>query len=289
MSFQLGLAKEFFEKEKNLLNSNYPGLNWHRFQQEIGDLLFRSHYHLNLQSESSLVLKDFFSNLKEGIPFEYLSNRSYFYKNEFFVNEDVLIPRSETESLVELACSYLKGREGKNKILDLGTGSGCIALSIAMDCNRPLDIVVSDISEKALEVATINYFRHQFLLPRESTFEAIHSDRFLNIDVGFDLIATNPPYIKEELDRSLVHDQVDQFEPHLALYLKAEKYNQWFLNLFRSSYKALKYDGLFLMEGHENHLSDLAPLAKQSGFGHVKILPDLQGSDRFLQGIKLEK
>lgn len=289
MSPQLGLAKEFFEKEIELLATHYPGLNWHRFEQELNDLFFRTHYRFGHESESQSILKEYLSKLKAGIPFEYLSNRAYFYKSEFFVDENVLIPRSETETLVELADSFLKLNKSAKKILDLGTGSGCIAVSIAMERGSSLEITATDLSDKALEVAAINYFRHEYLIPKETSFKTLNSDRFSNIDDNFDLIVTNPPYIKELTDRELVHDQVDLYEPHLALYLKEEQYDQWFKELFDSSFMALNSGGMLLMEGHENHLSDLAPLAEQSGFNHVKILPDLQGSDRFMQAIKLQR
>ncbi|MFT6068216.1 MAG: release factor glutamine methyltransferase [Bacteriovoracaceae bacterium] len=289
MSFQLALAKEFFEKEIDLLSNHYPGLSWHRFQQELKDLFLRTHYRNGSESESITALEEFFSQVRLGTPFEYISHRAYFFRSEFYVNEDVLIPRSETELLVEIASTFLKKSIDKNKVLDLGTGSGCIALSIAMEAGRPLDVTASDISDKALEVAMINYFRHQFLMPKKTNFKTIKSDRFSNLEEGYDLIATNPPYIKEKVDRGLVHDQVDLFEPHLALYLKEAEYDKWFKDLFDSSIKALNPDGMLLMEGHENHLSDLAPLAEQSGFNHVKILPDLQGSNRFLQAIKLQR
>ncbi len=289
MPCELGLAKEFFDKEIDLLSAHYPGLNWHRFQQELKDLFLRTHYRVGSDSESRAALEEFFSQVRMGVPFEYISNRAYFYRSEFYVNEDVLIPRSETESLVEIAASFLKKSIDKNKVLDLGTGSGCIAISIAMEVGRALEVTASDISDKALEVTRINYFRHQFLMPKKTSFKTIKSDRFSNLEEGFDLIATNPPYIKEKADRGLVHDQVDMHEPHLALYLKEAEYDQWFKELFDSSFKALNPDGILLMEGHENHLSNLAPLAEQSGFNHVKILPDLQGSNRFLQGIKLQR
>jgi release factor glutamine methyltransferase len=289
MSLQLGLAKEFFEKEIELLSTHYPGLTWQRLHQEIDDLFFRTHYRPGNHSEALFELQEFFAKLREGVPFEYLSNRAFFYRTEFYVNKNVLIPRSETETLVEIACTYLKRIKGTKKVLDLGTGSGCIALSIAMESEGPLEIVATDISEEALEVADINYFRHEYLIPKKTSFKSIKSDRFENTGEGFDLIATNPPYIKEILDRGLVHDQVDKYEPHLALYLKESEYELWFKKLFDSSFSALKGDGMLLMEGHENHLCDLAPLAEQSGFSHVKILPDLQGSNRFLKAIKLQR
>lgn len=108
------------------------------------------------------------------------------------------------------------------------------------------------------------------------------ADRFSGIDEKFDLIISNPPYIKKRADKDGVHFQADQFEPHIALYLNDEVYDAWFDDFFREVSHNLNGDGFFMMEGHEDHLEDLANLS-QKYFTDYKIINDLTGNARFLK------
>lgn len=269
--------RDFFLKEEESLKVNYPGISLNRLQTEYE--VYRLRFGTNARPQK------FIEKLKDGVPLEYITGRSYFYKAEFVVNEATLIPRSETELLVEMALKEIKGPV---RMVDIGTGSGCIPLSIAMESSYPLEVLATDISEDALEVAKLNSYRLEFTRPKSTTLDFLKTDRLKGVPGKFQLIVSNPPYIKEGSDRSLVHDQVDKYEPHMALYLKSAEYEQWFSEFFEMVVSSLDVNGVFLMEGHENHLNDLAPLAEQFGLRDVKILPDLSGSHRFLRGIKLE-
>lgn len=271
MDYFQKLLKDFFEKEEELLIENYPGLNFNRLYQEF-----------LIQKGSPAA---FMAAMREGIPLQYISGKSYFYKSEFSVNADVLIPRSETELLVD---SILKKIKQPLRLADVGTGSGCIPLSIAADSEHPLEIVATDISSKALEVAKNNYFRLGHKINRETSVEFVETDRLKGVDGKFEIITSNPPYIHAQKDKELVHDQVHKFEPHIALYLTDDEYSVWFKEFFDMVIEKLSSGGTFFMEGHEKHLNDLAPLAEQSGLKDVKILPDLTGSHRFLSGLKIE-
>ncbi len=277
MQSSLSLIKSFFSEKKLELESHYPGINWTRLESDWNIFLSRF-------AEKARV-NDFIDSLSKGIPLEYITGVAYFYKAEFLVNSDTLIPRSETELLVELA---VKEISREMRIAEIGTGSGCIPLSIAMDSKFPLQIVATDISQDALEVARRNAYRLEYTRNHKIEIEWKCTDRLKDVDGKFDLIVSNPPYIKEELDRKLVHEQVHAFEPHMALYLKDADYDQWFSELFKEAFNSLVDSGVFIMEGHEEHLNNLAPLAEQFGLKDVKILPDLRGSHRFLRGIKLQ-
>jgi len=98
----------------------------------------------------------------------------------------------------------------------------------------------------------------------------------------FHVILSNPPYIKEENDREFVHNQVDSFEPHLALYLKDEIYDLWFVDLFKQVHHSLYEEGVFLMEGHEDHLENLAIICQNAGFSSVEVLQDYTNRNRFI-------
>ncbi|MBK24357.1 MAG: protein-(glutamine-N5) methyltransferase, release factor-specific [Halobacteriovorax sp.] len=269
--------KDFFLKKKSDLESFYPGINWKRLESEWEVFVLR-------YSDNARV-SNFINLLERATPLEYITGVAYFYKAEFLVDSNTLIPRSETETLVELA---LKEINKEMRIADIGTGSGCIPLSIAMDAKFPLDIVATDISTSALNTAKKNSFRLEYTRNKKTKLEWVCTDRLKDVKGKFSLIVSNPPYIKEGADRKLVHEQVHNYEPHTALYLKDDDYDHWFSELFKTVYSSLEPRGVFIMEGHEEHLNNLAPLAEQFGLKDVKILPDLTGSHRFLRGIKLE-
>lgn len=286
--------KKFFEEEKTNLLSHYPGLTLHRLKQDI-----KLHAFLNGCDFEELFLFPylphrrnpitiFFNGLKEGIPLEYITGYAYFYKSHFKVNRDVLIPRSETEILVELACDEIK-KNFKNKpcqILDLGTGSGIIALSVLMECNGPIKAVASDISDKALTIAHENYFNLSYAINANSSLEFVKSDRFSHVEGEFDFILSNPPYIKRRGDIDSVHHQVKRFEPHMALFLDDDIYDLWFDDFFKGIHQHLKNNGMALIEGHENHLDPLLIMAQKYEFKNVSIIKDYTQRNRFLKIIK---
>lgn len=283
--------KSFFETEKKTLLTNYPGLTLHRLRQDIN-----LHAFLNGVDSEELFdfpylasrtnpLTVFFEKLKEGVPLEYITGYAYFYRSLFKVTKDVLIPRSETEILVELASQELK-RNYKNKscrIIDIGTGSGAIAISLLMEDSASIEMIATDISDKALKLAQENYFTHKYSIPLGHKVTFLKSDRLASVTGMFDIILSNPPYIKRQADWVNVHFQVANFEPHLALFLEDDQYTQWFQEFFTSIYEKLSVEGISLIEGHENHLLDLAELAKNVGFKDVVVIQDYSQRNRFLK------
>ena len=283
--------KGFYEAEKKSLLASYPGLTIHRLRQDI-----KLHAFLNgVDSEElfefpylphrSHPLTIFFEKLKIGTPLEYITGYSYFYRSLFKVTSDVLIPRSETEILVELASQEIK-RFYKNKecrVADIGTGSGAIAISLLMEESAKLDMVMTDISDPALKLAQENLFSHKFAISNIHKTTFIKSDRLKDVPGGFHLILTNPPYIKKTADMVGVHSQVSTFEPHIALFLEDDIYDQWFFDFFTEIHEKLVSGGLSLVESHENHLEAQAEMARKIGFSEVVIIPDYTNRNRFLK------
>jgi release factor glutamine methyltransferase len=210
----------------------------------------------------------------EGIPFQYLLEESEFYHHKYFVNKSVLIPRPETEYLVDLIVTEFKGKA--SRVLDMGTGSGVILCSLLSHGVGKSGVGV-DISSDALYVAEKNVRQ----LKLENKAELKLSDRFQNVEGSFDLIVSNPPYIKSKSHKDMVHASVDKFEPQVALYLPDDFYIFWFEDFFQEIRSHLK--GTFFMEGHELEVENQARMLHQMGFSEVKVLKDMGGTDRYIR------
>lgn len=246
---------------------------------EVGDILKkRNNDSVSLDDASDSISDKATADLAEvflkGVPFQYLLEESEFFGHKFFVNKDVLIPRPETEYLVDLLVKEFKGKV--TKVLDVGTGSGVILLSL-LAANVGKTGVGVDISPEALEIAKVNSKR----LKLEAKASLILSDRLDKVDGTFDLIVSNPPYIKASSHRSLVHDSVDEHEPHSALYLPDDYYAMWFEDFFAEIRGHLK--GTFFMEGHELELDDQATMLGRLGFQNIQVFNDMTGIKRYLR------
>lgn len=208
---------------------------------------------------------------KKHIPLQYIINKQNFYGLDLYVNESVLIPRYDTENIVDCIVKDFEGRKDIS-VLDLCTGSGCIAISLKKHGFEK--VFALDISDKALEVAKHNAYIHN----ADITF--IKSDLYKELpnDIRFDLIVSNPPYIRtgeiEKLD-----DEVKDFEPKLALdggkdgldfYKKILNLSKDFINKNGSLYFEIGYD----------QAKDVVDLAKKEGYYNIKIIKDLSGKDR---------
>lgn len=163
--------------------------------------------------ELKLVSKDYESDYKKlltGYPIQYLIGYVNFYGYKIKVNENVLIPRFETELLVEKTIKYINNIFNKRvNILDIGTGSGCISIALYKEINS--NVTSCDISDKALELASLN------AKSNNCDINFIKSNLFNKINDKYDVIISNPPYIAEE---EKVMEIVDKYEPHEALYAK---------------------------------------------------------------------
>lgn len=283
-------AKFFLEENNQLLKENYPGISEKRICEDLEIFcseLGMSELGLLNHDDYLIQLGPFYSKLLSGVPLAYIVGRSYFYNSYFNVSEDVLIPRFETEILVEKTLEEIKRyhKQGMNdlKVSDIGTGSGAIILTVMQDSSLALDATAVDISEAALNVAKLNYKELSTTFKKNHNINFILGDRLININERQDIIVSNPPYIKERDDFDNVHENVNKHEPHLALYLKDSEYEQWFTELFSQVASKLNDGGVFIMEGHEHHLVWLSGLASSCGLSDVKVLKDFTGRDRFLK------
>ncbi|MCL2651096.1 MAG: peptide chain release factor N(5)-glutamine methyltransferase [Candidatus Azobacteroides sp.] len=224
--------------------------------------------------------------LKEYKPVQYILGETEFFRLRFLVDESVLIPRPETEELVEL---ILNDYKGKNiQILDIGTGSGCIAISLAK--NMPLSKVYGiDISEGALNVAKKNaalndvevrFFLRDILdcfVPRNDELSSSMTEHSL------DVIVSNPPYITPD-EKKTMQDNVLRYEPHIALFTSQNKPLLFYERIAYLSKSLLKPGGRIYFEINALYGDKVCDLLKNAGYGDVQLHRDISGNDRIVRG-----
>lgn len=217
----------------------------------------------------------------QHIPLQHLTHQGYFMGYEFFVNENVLVPRQDTEVLVEEALSLIKEKEVP-QILDMCTGSGCILLSILLEREDALGTGV-DLSEKALSVAEKN--RETYHL--ETRAELIKSDMFQSgyfegKKESFDIIVSNPPYIPTE-EIEMLQAEVRFHDPFMALDGKED--GLYFYRIIaKNAGEYLKPGGFLACEIGCDQGEDVKKMFESCGFSDVKVIKDLAGLDRVVSG-----
>jgi release factor glutamine methyltransferase len=213
--------------------------------------------------------------LVDGEPLPYLTGKQEFYGLDFAVNPDVLIPRPETELLVEFALQWLEAHPDRRHAVDVGTGSGCIAVTLAVKAPA-LQVTAVDISAEALDVARSNADHHR----------VTNRVRFLQVDLlegipgPFDLIAANLPYIPSDTLETL---DVSRHEPKLALDGGPDGMDQ-IRTLLKQAPEKMATGGLVLLEIEAGQGEAALSLAKQAfPLGETRVLKDLAGRDRLVE------
>lgn len=210
------------------------------------------------------------------IPLQYLTGEQEFMGIPFKVTPDVLIPRQDTEVLVEEALKYLKAGQ---KVLDMCTGSGCIAISLKSFVPEA-DVTAVDVSEKALTVAKENSANNELPV----TF--VHSDLFFAISDKYDMIVSNPPYIPSAVIKTLM-PEVQEHEPMLALD-GTEDGLYFYDKITRDSVSFLKPGGMLLYEIGHDQGEAVSAMMTEAGYEDVQVIKDLAGLDRVVVGRRKE-
>ncbi len=228
--------------------------------------------------------KYFFELLKirtTNKPISYITNHINFMGYGFYVNENVLIPRPDTEILVEIAINVIK-KNNFSTLLDVCTGSGVIPISIALETN--IKALAIDISKDALDVANINNANHC----TTSLINFICSDLFSNVpNIKFDVITSNPPYISKDDMENLMSD-VKDFEPNIALY-GGEDGLYFYREIIKNSFSYLNNKGFLILEIGYNQGVDVKNLLNINGFVDIQIIKDYNNLDRVVYGQFIEK
>lgn len=218
-------------------------------------------------------LEEVLSRLKKSEPVQYVLGFAYFMGNRYVVNKDVLIPRPETEELLELV--YKKSERGSFTAIDIGTGSGCIAVELSKKYPKARVYAV-DVSERALAVASensknqnvqINFVSDDILHPAMEKYPT------------FDLIVSNPPYVAID-EKEFMHANVINYEPHLALF--ASNPLEFYEAIARFAEKKLKSEGKIFLEINPVYAESTLEIYQRTGFSDIELVKDITGKQRFL-------
>ncbi|MEE0879808.1 MAG: peptide chain release factor N(5)-glutamine methyltransferase [Treponemataceae bacterium] len=289
------------EQTKQLINSTTPSLDvdcllCHVLEKNRSWVL--AHQDENLDELNLKKLNSFIDQRKTGLPIAYIIEKKEFFGLEFFVNKNVLIPKPDTELLIEKAIEIIEQdfQNRISKVADVCTGSGCVFISIAKQFENTKNIKYfsTDVCHKALEVAKIN---SQKILGQTFTEENVQfnlADLLDNVTEKFDMIVSNPPYVPRSIVNDLLLD--GRREPPLALdgdacYISTTDSNygdgmSLIRPLIKQSYEQLNDGGFFLIETGEYNAHLTREYLQEIGFSDIITFDDLSGQPRVTRAIK---
>lgn len=232
---------------------------------------------VEISEDLSRKLDQVIIRINHSEPVQYILNEQWFRNRRFEVNRHVLIPRPETEELIDHVIKQAKEISGTKKVLDIGTGSGCIAVSLALELENA-EVTALDISEAALEVAEKNALNNQADV------------RFINVDIldpaqfpdeKFDIIASNPPYVKEN-EKGEMRPNVLDFEPGIALFVKDDDALLFYRRIADLGQAHLTPQGFIIVEINSYLGKETSEMFLEKGFGKVTLIKDFFERDRFI-------
>lgn len=232
-----------------------------------------------ITAEEEKQLRGYAAKLLQHTPVQYVLNESWFCGLKFYVDENVLIPRPETEELVEWVISNCRFPIDTLSILDIGTGSGCIPISLKRRL-RKARVTALDISEGALTVAKRNAAK----LGAELEFiqlDILDPAKWAELNAA-DIIISNPPYIPEN-NKASMHPNVLAFEPHIALFVPDQDALLFYKAIIALAKTKLTAEGFLFFEIHEDLGREVTELLSSEGFAS-EIKKDMQGKDRMVMG-----
>ena len=232
-----------------------------------------------LNSEQLGKFKSLIERRKKGEPIAYLINKKEFWKDEFFVNKDVLIPRPDSELIIEQVLK-IYSKDDQLQILDIGTGSGCILLSILKERSNFYGTGI-DISKKSINVSKFN--AKQLNLTNRVKFFHSSVDNFNN--GKYDIIVSNPPYI-EQLSLKYLEKDVVNFEPKLALSGGFDGFSK-IRKVINKASNLIKKNGKFILEIGFNQKNKVIKILKEEGFYVNKAIKDYGNNDRCIISTKI--
>jgi release factor glutamine methyltransferase len=218
-----------------------------------------------------------------GTPIQYILGTAHFYGFDLKVNEHVLIPRPETEELLYYTFEYFETTSVPLKILDIGTGSGCIPLVLKSKFPNA-SITAVDLSSSALGVAKYNIENQGFKGVEFVALDFLNRDLWEGLGDQWDLIISNPPYIPRS-EEHLMSESTKKYEPHMALFTEDHAGQEFYLAIAEYARKYLKSDGVVFCELNEYWSKTTIDHFKNETFQSVSCIKDMQGKDRILRAL----
>jgi len=231
--------------------------------------------------ENDFVIWDeLLKQLKKEVPIQYLLGKTNFYGLDFEVNENVLIPRPETEELVEWIINEntSPAKNKKIRILDIGTGTGCIAISLAKNLPNA-EVFGIDVSKKAIETAKRNALKNNV----DVTFMFLNILETEEFTCQFDIIVSNPPYVRN-LEKVEIKKNVLDYEPHLALFVEDTDPLIFYRKIASLSKNGLQKSGKLYFEINQYLGKEMIDLLENMNFKNVELRKDIYDNDRMIKG-----
>jgi len=228
-------------------------------------------------------------DLQQEKPIQYITGEAWFYGLKFEVNENTLIPRPETEELVEWIIESQKSKVQSQKleILDIGTGSGCIPISLKANLPQA-NVSAIDVSEKALEMAKrnaeLNNVEVNFIQANILEVEDLSQLQTPNFQLptSIDIIVSNPPYVRN-LEKEEIKKNVLDYEPHLALFVEDTDALLFYRKIAQLALKNLSPNGLLFFEINQYLGKETVELLENIGFKNIELRKDMYGNDRMIR------
>lgn len=233
---------------------------------------------VSIPPDEKVRLEAAIDRINQHEPIQYILGKAYFYGYEFLVNPSVLIPRPETELLVDEILKTTPDAPGK--IVDLGTGSGCIAITLAKKLPQKT-VMAIDVSERALQTATENAKNLNVRVDFQRM--DISKDEFMLEDV--ECIVSNPPYVALS-EKETMQSNVLNYEPHGALFVPDTNPLVFYKVIAQKGKRALKAGGRIVVEINERFGMEVCDIFTRGGFEDVRLMKDLQSKDRIVSAIK---
>lgn len=278
------LKKEFIDKLRPLypiseVESLFTQVLEDALQLKRKDYLLDTSFTLSAAAEEKI--KAISNRLLDGEPLQYILGEVWFMGLRLKVTEKVLIPRPETEELVDLIIHNHSSSIDDQflQIIDIGTGSGCIPIALKVHLKNA-QVWAVDVSNEALEIAIYNAAKHRtpisFMLADILEWELVFQD-----EQKFDIIVSNPPYITSG-EKGAMHPNVLQFEPHLALFVEEKAPLLFYESIASFALKHLQTNGRLYFEINRKYGIQVKDLLYKKGFKVVHLLQDMQGADRMI-------
>ena len=270
---------------ENEVNSFFNILIKHLYNLERIILVLEPDFILTKTEEQSLFHA--LSRLKNEEPIQYIIGETEFLGMSFKVNKYTLIPRPETEELVTLIINSVTSKtvEKPIKIIDVGTGTGCIAISLAKKIKNS-EVYAVDVSEEALimarENAKLNNVDVKFI--KDDILNSFQAE-LVSESHKFDIIVSNPPYVRE-LEKKEIKNNVLSYEPHLALFVPNSDPLKFYNAISKFAVDNLADKGILFFEINQYLGNQMTELLEDFGFNNVSLLQDLFGNDRFIKASK---